>query len=411
MSGFENREGTQLAFDTTYDIDYFAEDIWDRGAQYLETLAECNFFLEAMQNYLAKGTSVFTGDTASIDDILAFLKQAFADNGVKGDKGAGEFSYNPSLLRRWAEGRGLPSQKEALRLALCLRMTVEDAAEFIFKSALTRPFNFKNLYDAVGYFCLANGKTFADAQRILERVEGDNVSPEPSPENDTVVIGDRVSRCRTEEELIRYLAANKTGFAEQSRAALHLLEELVEQAAGLAEWERVTFFEEADIPAIKGKENVPAILNVILGYEARASIGGVDVYKNKIDKSNFPYLVRNNFPQPQSLQNFLQRKAVSVEGVRKAIILFTFYNLFATMKKNRVQTDGFDEYADAVDEALAKCGYVQMYWKHPYDWMFGYCAAALEPLDELREMIAAFYQDIEDNYSEGNQCDKDEVTL
>lgn len=411
MSGFENREGTQLAFDTTYEIDYYAEDIWERGAQYLETLAACNFFLEAMQNYLAKGTSAFAGDVTNVEDILAFIKHTFTECGVKGDKGAGEFSYNPSLLKRWAEGRGLPSQKEALRLALCLGMTVEDAAEFIFKSALTRPFNFKNLYDAVGYFCLANGKTFRDAQRILERVEHDDGVPEVSPENDTVVIGERVSRCRTEEELVRYLTANKAGFADQSRAALQVLDKLVEQAADLAEWERKTFFEDADIPEIKGKENVPAILNVVLGYEARANIGGVDVYKNKIDKSNFPYLIRNNFPQPQSLQSFLQRKTVSVEGIRKAIILFTFYNLFATMKQNKVEANGFDDYADAVDEALAKCGYVQMYWKHPYDWMFGYCAAAIDPLDELREMIAAFYQDLDENYSLENQYDKGDPTL
>lgn len=407
MSGFENREGTQLAFDVTYDIDFYAEDIWERGAQYLETLAECNFFLEAIRNYIAKGTAAFTGDVQNEADILAFIKAAYTESGVKGDKGAGEFSYNPSLVKRWVEGRGLPSQKEALRLALCLKMTVEDAAEFIFKSALTRPFNFKDMYDAVGYFCLANGKSFADAQRLLAQATTADVPAEAVPENDTVVIGDRVSRCRTEDELVRYLAANKAGFAEQSRAALQVLDELMVQAAELAEWERQTFFEDADIAEIKSKDNAPAILNVILGYEARANIGGVDVYRHKIDKSNFPYLVRSNFPQPQSLQNFLQRKAVSVEGIRKAIILLTFYNLFATMKKNRVSDDGFDLYADAVDETLAKCGYVQMYWKHPYDWMFGYCAAALEPLDELREMISAFYQDIEEHYSAENQCDNE----
>ena len=120
-------------------------------------------------------------------------------------------------------------------------------------------------------------------------------------------------------------------------------------------------------------------------------------------------MVKNNFPQPQQLQDILNGKNTSTEAIRKAIILFTFYNIFSKLKqdKNTNLVNGFDTYSDTIDEILYKSGYVQMYWKHPYDWMFGYCAGATEPLDELRALIDAFYLDLEEIYSTENQFVKE----
>ena len=206
--------------------------------------------------------------------------------------------------------------------------------------------------------------------------------------------------------------ANHQGFANQNQTALNTLKELIKKSVDLAEWERKEekdFLGDTGTHVIESEEDVPAILSVILGYEARAKIDGVEVYKKKISESNFPDLVKNNFPQPQQLQDILNGKKTSSEAIRKAIILFTFYNIFAKLKKEK-KTDmavGFDTYSDTIDEILYKCGYVQMYWKHPYDWMFGYCAGAPDPLSELRALIEAFYLDLEDMYSVENQFDKE----
>lgn len=406
MTKFVDNDATLLAIDETYAIDYKAENVFDRGANYLVELANKNFFLEAITNYINNGTTDFNGNIQSLDDIRNYIKNAYDKAGVRGDKKKGEFSYNPSLLKKWVNGAVLPSQKETLRISLCLGMSVSEAAEFIFKSSLCKPFNFKDIYDSVAYFCLNNGKSFADSQRIISEIENADVKCEEYPENDTLIIGERVKTFSSETELIQYLATNKAGFTVQNQTAFATLNDLVKTSVELAEWDRKENYTDTHISAIESGKDIPAILNVILGYEARAKINGVEVYKKKIDKSNFPGLVSSAFPQPQQLQDYLNQKSSSTEGIRKAIILFAFYNLFTKFKKDGKKIQGFDVYADTIDEILAKSGYIQMYWKHPYDWMFGYCAGAEDPVEELRDLIRAFYLDLEEIYSEENQFDK-----
>ena len=77
--------------------------------------------------------------------------------------------------------------------------------------------------------------------------------------------------------------------------------------------------------------------------------------------------------------------------------------MFSELKKNKLDySDGkyFNGFADEVDTILAQCGYIQMYWRHPYDWMFGFCASTDEPLDALREIISICYTDVDDFYTE-----------
>ncbi len=396
MAIFNDNEATMMALDETFDIDYNAEEVLDRGGNYLEVLAKNNFFLDAIKNHIKKGTSSFSGDVDNLDDILNFIKKGYENAGIKGDKGSSVFSYNPSSLKNdWLTGKRIPTQEKTLQLALCLGMSVEEASEFIFKASLSRPFNFKNIYDSVCYFCLEKGKSFADTQRIIEEIEKTEVKAENAPDNDTIVIGERVKSAQTEEELIQYLSANKAGFVNKNQTALKVLKGLVNEFVKINEVDNIT------------ENDIPAILNIILGYEARAKIDGVEVYKKKIDKSDFPNLIKTNFPQPQQLQDIINGKSSSSESIRKAIILFTFYNLFAKSQKATMSTNGFDMYADIIDETLYKSGYMQMYWKHPYDWMFGYCAGADDPIEELRELICAFYLDKEDIYSTENQFDKE----
>ena len=407
-----DNDATILAKEETYCIDYEAEDIFDRGANYLDELASKKFFYEAVTNYIKKSSADFQGDIENSDDILIFLKQAYEKAGVKGDKKKSAFSYNPTSLKEWICGKRIPSKTETQRIALCLGMNVLEATEFILKGSLVKPFNFKDIQDSVCYFCLNTGLTFADAQNIIEEIENADVVPEKYPENDTIKIGEKVQTIKSKDNLIEYLAANKEGFETQNQTALNMLRELVKKSVVLAEWERTEtkeFLGDICTHAIESEEDVPAILSIILGYEARAKIDGVEVYKKKISESNFPDLVKNNFPQPQQLQDILNGKKTSTEAIRKAIILFTFYNIFAKLKKEK-KTElaiGFDTYSDTIDEILYKCGYVQMYWKHPYDWMFGYCAGAPDPLSELRALIEAFYLDLEDIYSIENQFDKE----
>lgn len=409
MNKITDKDATILAKEKTYEIDYNAKDIFKRGANYLDELASKNFFLDAIKNYINKGTSSFKGDIDNLNDINDFIKVAYDNAGFKGDKGSGAFSYNPSSLKSWIDGKVLPTVEKAQKMCMCLGMSADEAIEFIFKGCLAKPFNFKNIWDSVCYYCLNNGKSFADAQRIMNEIEKANIQPEQYPENDTIKIGEQIKSKTNDDDLIRYLSANKKGFAEQNQGALDTLKRLVKDSVELAEWERKEIFHDTAESEIKSEKDIPSILSVILGYDARATqvekVGDEyqrrDIYKKKISKSNFPNLIKNDFPQPQQLQNILNGKKTSAEAIRKAIILFTFYNMFTKLKKDgsdNSKVNCFDIYSDTIDDILCECGYIEMYWKHPYDWMFGYCAGATDPVGELRELIAAFYLDLEDIY-------------
>lgn len=52
-----------------------------------------------------------------------------------------------------------------------------------------------------------------------------------------------------------------------------------------------------------------------------------------------------------------------------------------------------------MNSLLNECGYVRLYWKNPYDWMIGHCAASEKPLERLRELIDEFYLDSEEVYN------------
>ena len=268
MNKPKDNDATILAQEQTYCINYAAEDIFDRGANYLDELANKNFFLDAISNYIKNTSTDFQGDVENPEDILAFIKNAYEKSGVNGDKKKGAFSYNPSSLKEWISGKRIPTKAETQRIALCLGMKVTEATEFVLKGSLVKPFNFKEIQDSVYYFCLNMGMSFTEAQQIIKEVENSDMVPEKYPENDTIKIGEKVQTIQSKDELIKYLATNKDGFSNQNQTALNMLKELIKTSVDLAEWERKEIKEfsgDASAPAIESEEDVPAILSVILG--------------------------------------------------------------------------------------------------------------------------------------------------
>lgn len=407
MKKFNDGDLTVIAIDKNYEIDYKSEEVFKDGLNYIDELSKSNFFFDRLKSYILtnKEYLLFNGDLNNQNDIFKFVKYCYADAGVKGDKKNGAFSYNPGVIEKWIKGN-IPSprsREEIFRFCLCIKMNEEQVTEFILKGCLTKPFNFKNISESVYYFCFNNGKSYKDYVRIMEKIESSEYKENQFPENDTVKIGESIHNIQDEEKLIDYLTFNKAGFSKQNQTALSLLTELVENSVDFAEWERGLLPSDYGISEIKSKQDIAAILNIILGFEARANEKGKDVYKKKIADSNFPKLIKENFPQPQQIQNLLKSGVGSPEMIRKTIILFTFYNMFSELKKNKLDySDGkyFNGFADEVDTILAQCGYIQMYWRHPYDWMFGFCASTDEPLDALREIISICYTDVDDFYTE-----------
>ena len=135
---------------------------------------------------------------------------------------------------------------------------------------------------------------------------------------------------------------------------------------------------------------------MIYGYSARETVSDKSgkrkkLFATSISKSRFPKYIKSNFPQRQQLENILKGKG-TFDSIRKALVILEFYNFYGdALIKHKSSPDLFDEFTDELNLLLEECGYIQMYWRNPLDWMIGYCAYADNPLDEFRGLIEEFY--------------------
>jgi hypothetical protein len=298
--------------------------------------------------------------------------------------------------------KGTPSsgdsgRENVYKLCFALKMHAVQTAEFFLKGYLERPFNYKNLHEAVFFFCMNNGFTYGDAERIINIAEEMPVTENPDAQSVTQEIGAALQTFCTEEELLGYLQDNRSGFTTQNKTATERIEHLLKKCYDLAgQLEQ------------KNVSNVDELLDVIYGYNARATFGqknaegksiSVPVYKRSISDSDFPPLIKRNFPQRQQFEHILKHKS-SYDAIRKALIMLRFYYFFATLQCKKLPiTDRHDEFVAAMDMELEQCGYMQLYWRNPYDWMFGYLSCAEDPLGEFKGLIQTYYLDDESIYN------------
>ena len=103
-------------------------------------------------------------------------------------------------------------------------------------------------------------------------------------------------------------------------------------------------------------------------------------------------MIKRNWPQREQFAQILEKKTASYDVIRRALIMLTFYDFAANATVSDALEYGiFDEFTDEMNTVLAECGYVQLYWRNPFDWMIGYCAMSLNPLGALRDLIDEYY--------------------
>lgn len=387
MSEFENNNATQLAEDIFASFEFDYSDV--PGKEYIESLDTVTTFYDYTFDYARMNG--FDGDKT---DAGALAKFIFA----LGEKRNAQLS-SLNTVKNWLK-KAPPSGNQAGRenvytLCFALGLNAKETKEFFLKAYLERPFNYKNIHEAVYFFCLNNGLNYADAKRIIAKVEAEPEINNKDAEQVTEQIGHALSLITTEDDVVTYLVNNRCSFAAQNQTATEKIKVLLEECQDLATKEL------APDLYLEGKENlavntIDELLSVIYGYSLRGK-NGKDKLKISISDSNFPERIKKNFPQRQQIENILTGKA-SFDVIRKTLILLNFYHFFAEAyirKENDYSKYWFDEFVDETNAVLAECGYVQLYWRNPYDWMFGYCAYSLDlgeyPVDQLRLLIEEFY--------------------
>ena len=390
MLEYRNNVATQLAEDSFADFEFDYSDV--PGKEYIESLNTVTTFYDYTYAYAQKNG--FDGDKSDADALAKFI---FA---LGNERNAPLSSLN--TLKNWLK-KAPPTGNQAGRenvytLCFALGLDAKETKEFFLKAYLERPFNYKNIHEAVYFFCLNNGLSYTKAQRIIKKIEGSAEVKNPDAEKVTEQVGYALSQMKTEDDVITYLINNRCGFAMQNQTATNKIKDLIEECKVLAKAEH-KLLHNSEISV----NNIDELLTVITGYYARETLNGEKAYKQSISKSKLPDKIKQNFPQREQFKQIEEGKA-SFDTIRKALILLKFYSFFADALIHHaedLENGLFYEFVDETNEMLAECGYVQLYWRNPYDWLFGYCAyGAANPLNEFKDIIDVFYLDDPDTYVE-----------
>jgi len=322
-------------------------------------------------------------------EVVRFLTAQFKKHQMDG--------ISSTTLKNWLTKASPDSTGRANVFKLCfaLEMNAVQTAEFFLKGYLSKPFNYKNTREAAYWYCLQNGKSYNDAQQIIETVEnGYYTNKSVQPERYSCDVAKDLSHMHEDDELIIYLMQHRYTEDEQNFTITEKIGELRQECYGLAEKE--VLLSRNETRKVKSPE---ALLDIIYGYDA-AEMDAT------IQKSKFPKVIKNNWPNRQLFHKIEKHNVQNYDNYRKVLILLVFYSYYAHAYLQQRQKRSNDEidlqrYADEfeceLNQILAECGYVQIYKRNPFDWMMLYCANARNPLNKFRDLIANYYLDVIDN--------------
>ena len=305
-------------------------------------------------------------------------------------------------IKSWLSGTMPATTKEGrdkvYQLCFALGMNAQQTGEFFLKAYLERPFNYKDLREAVYTFCFNNVLHYTDALNLLNEAESIPFYENTKAENITEQIGCAIFNIREKAPFLEYIKENRWGFTRQNKTATEKILNLTKSCYKLAEDEFKISNSHEDPRSVN---SIDDLLGVIYGYSARERVNSKAVFAKSINKSSFPELIKRNFPQREQFKN-IETGQATYDVIRKALIMLNFYHFFADEIINgcKYESELFDEFVDETDALLNACGFGQLYWPNPYDWMIGHCAATDRPLGTLRDLIFEYYLDDNSVYNE-----------
>ena len=346
-------------------------------------------FSEAMDAFLKEHG--FSGDEKDPDARAAFVRTAFAKAGMEA----------PREVREWFTGQ--PVKRDTV-FQICFAFGLDggETDEFFRRIYIReRSFNCHQIREAVYYFCLNNGLTWADAQDILNRIP---VPDRNAGNGEGVYTGSiiaELNQLESKEELVGWLNENIEQFVPYGNVtAYETIRRLWQQAAGpdgllIREQQRLASL--LDDEAMGKKSTFRAGSDGAKPYDAYLAILQLDkktVKKLGTDRTIRPILeklheqVRDSFPDRQGIDLILRGEHVSYERVRKWLVLLTFYTYWA---KRALVTGSYEAMPDDGERCIAEmnrylidCGYPELYVGNPYDWIFFYVLKDSEPLRTFR---------------------------
>lgn len=357
--------------------------------QLLEVAGLFRPFSEAMDEFLIEHG--YNGNRSGTDEKVEFIRRAF----IKADMDP------PREIREWFSAGQDIQRETAFQICFAFGLDGTETDEF-FRRVFTkeRSFNCHRIQEAIYYFCLNNGLTWADALDIQSQVP---LTKKDSKNGETVYTGSiikELNNLASKEELIAWLNENNDKFAGSNVTAYETIQRLWQQAAGpdgLLLQERRELPSMLDDPAAGKINRLRADHTGAKPWDAYLAILQLDkkdVRKLGTDRSIKPILeklhssIQDSFPDRQGIDRILRGEHVSYERVRKWLILLAFYVFWA---KRAVDSGSYEAGPEddgrciaGMNRHLTDCGYPELYVGNPYDWLFYYAAKSEEPLFVFR---------------------------
>lgn len=331
----------------------------------------------------------FAGDLANVEAKVAFIRAAFEKANMT----------PPREIKEWFSGQ--PVKRDTVfQLCFAFRLDGGETDEF-FRRVYTkeRSFDCHQLQEAIYYFCLNNGLTWADALDIQSQLPlvGNRVGGEVVY---TGSIIEELNGLATKEELIAYLTENIDKFSDSNVTAYDKIRRLWTQAAGpggllMREHEQLPSI--LDDAATGEKCRLRAGNNGVKpldAYLAILQLDKKDVKKLEAERSIRPILkklhadAQDSFPDRQGIDKILRGEHVSYERVRKWLVLLTFYTFWAQKAVKEGNYNAAPEDANrcltSMNQHLIDAGYPELYVGNPYDWIFFFASKSDEPLYAFR---------------------------
>lgn len=378
MPKYNDGELTTLARN---DIEYYEEDMSDVDISEL-------FKKGVVERICALG---YADDLKDISKITDYVCAKFKEHNIEIKKK--DEDRTRVDIKNWLTGNA-PNDSEQSRpnvykLCFALEMNAEQTQVFFLKKYLCRPFNLKNADEAAYYFCLNTGRDYNKALELIEKIE--QLPKTVSPESiETRLMEIPLSEITTEEDFLSYMINHRYDKSKQHQTVSNEIERLIDECKNLS-----------------GVKSNDALLEHILGYKEREIMildekSGKDKFFG-ISKSELPDAIKTNFPRPINFSQIKNREAKD-DTYRKMLVILCFYKYYISLKSAITKPDVrdndvdlgeyFDEFEIILDQLLDKCGYVQIYYRNPFDAFILFCAKQKDPLNNLKYILKKYYTDV-----------------
>ncbi|MFR5855528.1 MAG: hypothetical protein ACLUE8_15080 [Lachnospiraceae bacterium] len=346
-------------------------------------------FSDAITEFISERD--FDGDFTDVDAKVKYIKTAFEKANMT----------PPRELREWFTA-GQPIKRDTAFL-ICFAFGLDggETDEFFRRYyAKERSFNCHQVQEAVYYFCLNNGLSYAEALDIQTRVP---LSKRSQKSGDVVYTGSIIAELNdleTKEELVTYLTENIDKFSDSNVTAYERIRRLWALAAGnggLLMQEREKLPSILDDAATGEKSKLRSGNTGVKPWDAYLAILQLDkddVKQLKAERSIRPILkklhddAKDSFPDRQGIDKILRGEHVSYERVRKWLVLLTFYTFWAqkAVKEGSYEAEPEDakRCLTTMNQHLMDAGYPELYVGNPYDWIFLFASKSEEPLYVFR---------------------------